>query len=90
MYRARNPLPVVPQKAVVKLCGTFAGLSCAFLCSTIATAAQPHSFRSIHHQRDQVLTDSGSLPNSAATPPDRPYKANVGGSIPSAPTNPKR
>jgi hypothetical protein len=44
---------------------------CAFLCSTIATAAQPHSFRSIHDQRDQTLTNSVLSRVSQPPPPGR-------------------
>jgi integrase len=47
-----------------KSCGTFAGLSCALLCSTIATAVQPTGFGSIRRQQNQKVA---TRPHFAAT-----------------------
>ena len=46
------------------------------------------AFRTRHRQRNQTVASSTHWSRFAITPPGRPYKANVGGSIPSAPTNP--
>ena len=43
--------------------------------------------RSTRRQRNEAVTNSPLLPKLATAPPGRPYKANVGGSSPSAPTN---
>ena len=80
---------VVPQKAVRWLCGTFAGLTYASLCFPVlddrnGRPATEFSINSLPTESDSC--DFGILPNFAAAPPDRPYKAKVGGSRPSAPT----
>jgi hypothetical protein len=67
-----------------KSCGTFAGLSCALPCSTLATAVRPTGFRSIRRQQNQTVTIRPCLRDLRLVQPGSPYKANVGGSIPSA------
>ena len=77
------------NRAVLQLRVTFAGLSCALPCFLVldernGRPAIQFSINSLPTESDSC--DFGILPNFAAGPPDRPYKANVGGSIPSAPT----
>jgi len=61
-------------------------LSRALPWSTIATAVQSTGFRLTRRQQNQTVTIRPCLRDSRLTQPVGPYKANVGGSIPSAPT----
>ena len=86
-----HPNPKSPAKGSAKhprdFCGTLPSPSVLF-CARRSQRPSSTQF-SIHSS----LTESGSYktgsqPRFALTPPGRPYKANVGGSSPSAPTKP--
>jgi hypothetical protein len=64
---------------IAKPCGTL-------LCSTLATAVRPTGFRSIRRQQNQTVTTRPCMRDLRRVQLVSPYKANVGGSIPSAPS----
>ena len=85
-YIAQERPPCSPAKggreALRDFCGTL-------LCSLVLddrNGRPAHRFRSISSPTESGSYNIGSLQRLAIAPPGRPYKANVGGSIPSAPT----
>src|SRR5207302_4446307 len=88
---ARIPIPRVSQRGVPNIRGISAGLSCTQPCSPVLDDCNGRP--AIRVSVNLSLTETGSyrfgtLPRLATVPPGRPYKANVGGSRPSAPTKP--
>ena len=86
-----HPNPKSPAKGSAKhprdFCGTLLYPTVLSRARRLQRPSGYTGFRSTRRQPDQTVTNSALLPRFAAAPPGRPYKANVGGSSPSAPTN---